>query len=403
MSLITGSIKDILSIKLKSRQDAYTDQFSRIFMTKMFIISALIMSVDFFNDKVSCIESNSKMSSEFVHSACWIRGFYTFAELKNCTKQCGYFGIPQDIQMDGKNKKDVLCDTKKEGNDCLPMTKQFFLQYQYFPFYIASLAVFYFIPYIFFRAVNSDIMSLKCYMKSSSITCPKKIAETYFNYKMNGGQSKLRLKVVLNIGVKILYVVVNVVGFLCTDILLNYNYKSYGLKWIQWARSNDSLVLNNSGLRFFPKPGNLILPAMGICELHEGSMNEVDRVDNNHRFICEISPNVLYQYVMIVLWFIFTLGIVISCAGFFLNISSYLLIYSNRFFKCRRQSINLVYYNLSIREIEYLQYIRNKDLSLYSDVQRWLKKTRFNKESVHNTSEHNAKQITTLPNHKTPE
>ena len=50
-----GSIKDILSIKIKHRHDSYTDQFCRIFMSKMFIISALVMGVDFFNDKVSCI------------------------------------------------------------------------------------------------------------------------------------------------------------------------------------------------------------------------------------------------------------------------------------------------------------------------------------------------------------
>ena len=61
-----GSIKDILSIKIKHRHDSYTDQFCRIFMSKMFIISALVMGVDFFNDKVSCIvpkESNLGMYS----------------------------------------------------------------------------------------------------------------------------------------------------------------------------------------------------------------------------------------------------------------------------------------------------------------------------------------------------
>ncbi|XP_047144497.1 uncharacterized protein LOC124818070 [Hydra vulgaris] len=372
MSLITGSIKDILSIKLKSRHDAYTDQFSRIFMTKMFIISALIMSVDFFNDKVACIQSDSRMTSEFVHSTCWIQGFYTFAELNNCTKHCGYFGIPQEIQMDGRNEKNELCNTKA-GSSCLPMTKVFFVQYQYFPFYIASLSVFYFIPYIFFRVINSDLTSLKSYMKCTSITCPKKIVETYFNYKMNGGRSKLRVKVILNIGVKTLYVIVNVVGFFCTDVLLNYRYKSYGLQWVQWSRSNNSV---NTA-----KPGNLILPAMGICEIYEGIMDKISNLNNKHKFICEISPNILYQYVMLVLWFIFTIGIAISCLGLLLNISSYVVIYLN-FLKCHGKKINMVHNNLSIREIEYLRYIRNKDLSLYSDVQRWLKKTRFDKETI---------------------
>ena len=75
MSLITNNIKTILAIKIKDRHDAYTDQFSRIFMVKMFVISSLIMGVDWFHDSVSCmVPKNSELSSAFVHSACWIQG-----------------------------------------------------------------------------------------------------------------------------------------------------------------------------------------------------------------------------------------------------------------------------------------------------------------------------------------
>ena len=62
-----GSIKDILSIKIKTRHDSYTDQFVRIFMSKMFIISALVMGVDFFNDKVSCIVPKDSNLGAFDH------------------------------------------------------------------------------------------------------------------------------------------------------------------------------------------------------------------------------------------------------------------------------------------------------------------------------------------------
>ena len=55
MSLIDGNIKDVLSIKLKCRHDGITDQFNRILMVKMLIIFSIIMSMEFFSDKVSCI------------------------------------------------------------------------------------------------------------------------------------------------------------------------------------------------------------------------------------------------------------------------------------------------------------------------------------------------------------
>ena len=72
--LISGSIQDVLSIKLKHRSDSFTDQFSRIFMVKMLIISSLITSMEFFSDTVSCIVPNQSgsLNLEFVHSACWI-------------------------------------------------------------------------------------------------------------------------------------------------------------------------------------------------------------------------------------------------------------------------------------------------------------------------------------------
>lgn len=93
MSLISGSIKDVLSIKIKYRHDGCTDQFSRIFMVKMFLISSLVMSIEFFNDTVSCIVAEQEsMSKEFVHSACWIQGFYIYEELRYQSRETSYYG-----------------------------------------------------------------------------------------------------------------------------------------------------------------------------------------------------------------------------------------------------------------------------------------------------------------------
>ena len=78
VSFISGDIKDIFTIKLKTRQDDYTDQFSRIFMMKMFLIASLVMGVDWFQDTVNCMLPDIdfyKIGEDYVHSACWIQGY----------------------------------------------------------------------------------------------------------------------------------------------------------------------------------------------------------------------------------------------------------------------------------------------------------------------------------------
>ena len=75
MSLITNNIKSILNIKIKTRHDSYTDQYLRIFMVKMCVVSSLVMGVDWFHDTVSCmVPQKSDLKPNFIHSACWIQG-----------------------------------------------------------------------------------------------------------------------------------------------------------------------------------------------------------------------------------------------------------------------------------------------------------------------------------------
>merc|ERR1712096_187907 len=58
---------------------------------------------------------------------------------------------------------------------------------------------------------------------------------------------------------------------------------------------------------------------MGI---HEASSDNRNRYINTHRYLCEISPHVLYQYMMLVLWFMLVMGIAISSIGFISHIVS---------------------------------------------------------------------------------
>ena len=49
--------------------------------------------------------------------------------------------------------------TKKKS--CVPLKQYFFAQYQWMPFFIGSLSLLFYLPYIMFRIVNTDFISLK--------------------------------------------------------------------------------------------------------------------------------------------------------------------------------------------------------------------------------------------------
>ena len=68
-------------------------------------------------------------------------------------------------------------------------------------------------------------------------------------------------------------------------------------------------------MRHSPKPGNALLPTFGFCEVHESAKDIKTAVINEYRFVCEISQHVLYQYVLILLWFAMIFGIVVSIIG----------------------------------------------------------------------------------------
>ena len=80
--VLLRAVKDIVSIKIKARHDSYTGQFSRLFMTKVLLIASFIMSFDYFFDRVSCMgDKDYNLSTYFIHSVCWISGFYIYKEM----------------------------------------------------------------------------------------------------------------------------------------------------------------------------------------------------------------------------------------------------------------------------------------------------------------------------------
>ena len=54
--------------------------------------------------------------------------------------------------------------------DCQPMKKLYYLQYQYMPFFVASMAVLLYMPYVLFRIINTDMVSLRTTLGKGNVS-----------------------------------------------------------------------------------------------------------------------------------------------------------------------------------------------------------------------------------------
>ena len=289
--VVLRSLKDILSIKIKPRHDSPSDQFSRLLMTRLLLVSAFIMGYEYFSDRISCMKPHtSVIPDKYIHSACWISGFFVYKEIVEFDRKGDtiYYGIPNKFDRDGHfvpywqntymiqrgGSDGKLCSSKEAeknaeeniGYECQPLTRDYYFHYQWMPFYMGILAVFYYLPYIGYRLVNVDLISLKGVLGSVTVDADH-IVRNYFNYKINS-IGKLRVRVMLNILVKLSYVAVNLFAFFFTDYLLNGRYANYGFEYLDWARSNtDAKPHEIRRFRRKEKPGKFHISFRDLSDL----------------------------------------------------------------------------------------------------------------------------------------
>ena len=287
----------------------------------------------------------------------------------------GYYGIPKSLEFNGlyKDSTDDLCTVGTNSPDCMPLTKTFYLQYQWFPFYIATIGFLYYLPYILFRFVNTDLISLKASIKAADVDIDA-IVKNYFNYQINP-PLRMKLRLFANLVVKICYIIVNVVAFVGTNSLLNGDFKNYGNEWIKWSKKTNAGAYDYTATRKNIKPGEVLLPTFGFCEVMELGKDIKHTLFNSHKFVCEISQNVLYQYVLILLWFLFIFGMIISCIGFIMQVVDHVITITC--FLSQGSHAKKVYQSLTLRECEYLEFIRKKNLAIYGKLIRKLKEARI--------------------------
>jgi len=240
------------------------------------------------------------------------------------------------------------------------------------PFYVAGLAVLYFLPYMLYTKNNTDLASLRDTIKSDKSSEEKvsDITDHYFSDKETDMRN-FRIRAMMNLIVKLLYFGVGCLAFIGTDQLLNGDFIPYGGKWMEWSSLNNTNMYNYMGLRDNPKPGNVLLPPFGYCEVWESAMDKLTDKNNKHKFVCELSQNILYQYCLFVMWWLMVVGLILSILGFVWLLMKYIL----KACKIRRWNSPAIhlYNNLTVREMEYLDFLKQKDIPLYDMVIEALK------------------------------
>jgi len=363
-------IKSMLTIKLKPRQDSYCDQYSRILMVKVLMLTATVTGISWLKDKVTCIvPKDHDTTKDFVSKACWINGMYVYRDLPTDATSY-YYGIPADITKDGLNSMGSLCATRGPGSaintHCSGLEKTFFLQYQWFPMGVVFLTFLYYMPYLLFKFVNKDFENLKqlCKGKKTEEVDLDDVIAKFF--KAKGGNRAL-WRILCNIAVKILYVFANVVGFLVIDSALNGTFLGYGTSWVNWLDLPSQVMFDYTNQNN-PKPGNTLLPGFALCQVRSEAQDIKTQYSNVHTYICELSQHILYQYILAFLWFMHVLGIVVSVLGLLKHMIK--IIWNDCIPSFEGNEVSRLYSRLSIRERELMDYIRVKNIPMFGELVR---------------------------------
>ena len=141
----------------------------------------------------------------------------------------------------GENQYGALCNSDKDKN-CDPLEKTYYLQYQWFPLGVAALAFLYYLPYLLYCVVNADLILLKDSIKKKKreeVDYQELIDKLFIPANSPPGAART----LLNLLVKILYIIVNVLGMVTIDSAINGEYVSFGSSWTRWLRKFYCLSL----------------------------------------------------------------------------------------------------------------------------------------------------------------
>ena len=178
------NLESLFVTKMKSRHDSYTDQCTDQIVSKIFLVAGIVMGINWFTFPLPCLlPLHSHLTAEFIGSSCWIKGFYIHPQMVGQMQESGYYGIPTfpdydgiwDLSGDIYRTKDRFTKDQFPTDDFLTrgyisMQKYFFIHYQWMPICIASLSLIFYLPYLIYRVVNTDIISLHLTLQRAHVS-----------------------------------------------------------------------------------------------------------------------------------------------------------------------------------------------------------------------------------------
>ena len=121
----------------------------------------------------------------------------------------------------------------------------------------------------------------------------------------------------------------------------------------------------------FEKAGHKLLPSFGLCQVFTTARDVKTEVKNVHTYICELSQHVLYQYILIIMWYMFVFGIIISVIGLIQHAIKQAMAFL--VMSTQGEEVKNIYRKVSVREKEYLEFFRRKNLPIFSAVLKKVK------------------------------
>jgi len=174
---------------------------------------------------------------------------------------------------------------------------------------------------------------------------------------------------VANYGVKCLYIFSNILAMSILHQLMNEHFYSYGIEWLAWSRGTSAERLYFEA-RNEPTPGNRILPIFGMCDLYDVRHDATTDYGNKVTVVCEMSSYAVYQHTLVVIWCLLVFSNASAIIGLFYYLGHHLYMVHKA--KSTANAGLLFKQYMTLREMEYLECLKDLDLSMYKKVEKIL-------------------------------
>jgi hypothetical protein len=301
------------------------DQLNRSFMFVLMVICGTIVTVRQHTGNIISCNGFTKYDGSFSEDYCWTQGLYTIREAYHVSDvNVPYPGvIPEEIP---------LCLGDNCENTGMDTTRVYHLWYQWIPFYFWLAAAAFFLPYLIYKRYGfGDVKPLiqmlynpidgeeavRADSEKASVWLYHRFSIYMNEHSMYANFMQRHGTGILVIAIKIAYLIISVLLMIMTSMMFELaDFKQYGIIWVQqWP---DPPV-NVTGIK------DLLFPKMVACEIKRWGPTGLE--DENG--MCVLAPNVINQYIFLILWWSLVLTIVSNVFNVLAGIIRVVFIYGS--------------------------------------------------------------------------